>query len=61
MEPKKLIRSRYDRKLGGVCAGVANYINIDVTLVRIIWAILGFTPIGFLAYIISWVIIPEEA
>lgn len=58
---KKLYRSTTDRKLAGVCAGVANYLNIDPTVVRIIWAVLGLVGFfGIAAYLICAIIIPEE-
>lgn len=58
---KKLYRSRTDKMLGGVCGGVAAYFDIDPVLVRLLWVlalIMGGT--GGLAYIIAWIIIPEE-
>jgi phage shock protein C len=61
MEPKRLYRSRKDRILGGVCGGMGNYFGLDPVLVRVVWAILLFAAgVGFLAYILSWIIIPEE-
>ena len=58
---KRLYRSRYQKKLGGVCAGLANYFGVDVTLIRLLWVLLiVFYGAGFLAYIISWIIIPEQ-
>ncbi|MGA2822624.1 MAG: PspC domain-containing protein [Bacteroidales bacterium] len=61
MEPKRLFRSRKDRILGGVCGGLGNYLNVDPVLVRVVWAILFFAAgAGFLAYILAWIIIPEE-
>jgi phage shock protein C len=48
--------------VAGVCAGIANYFNIDVTIVRIIWVLLllpGGLP-GFVPYIILWVLMPSE-
>jgi phage shock protein C len=61
-EPRKrLVRSRDDRMIAGVCAGVAQYLGIDATLVRIL-VVVG-TVVGFgslvLAYVIGWVLIPE--
>jgi len=60
--PKRLLRSKSDRMLGGVCGGVAAYLGIDSTLLRIL-VVVG-TVIGFgsllLAYIIGWILIPEE-
>ena len=58
---KKLYRSRTDKKLCGVCGGLAKYLNMDVTIVRLICALLVlFTGIGLLAYIVAALIIPEE-
>lgn len=58
---KKLYRSRKQQMLGGVCAGIANYFNIDVTLVRLIWVVIGLIGgSGLLAYLIAWIIIPLE-
>lgn len=59
--PKKLYRSRADRRLGGVCGGLANYFNIDATLVRLLF-LLGLLLVGgtFFAYIILMIVIPEE-
>ncbi len=61
-EPKRLYRSRTDRKLCGVCAGIANYLNIDPTVIRLITVLIGVCTIGsmLLAYIILALIIPEE-
>jgi phage shock protein C len=58
---KKLRRSRADKKIAGVCAGVANYLDVDTTLVRVLWllcVLLGGT--GVLAYVVGWILIPEE-
>ena len=58
---KKLYRSRDDRKIGGVCGGIAEYFNWDPTLVRV-GAVL-FTVLwgaGFWAYIVAWAIVPER-
>jgi phage shock protein C len=61
MARKKLARSRSDRKLGGVCAGFAEHLDIDVTLMRLIWIMLAlFGGWGLIAYIIAWIIMPEE-
>ena len=58
---KKLYRSKSNRMVAGVCAGVAEYLNIDVTVVRVIWAIASVcAAVGILAYIICAVIIPEK-
>lgn len=59
MEPKKLYRSRDNRMLSGVCAGVGEYINLDPTIVRLLWALFGITGFGIVAYIAAAIIIPE--
>ncbi len=58
---KRLYRSRTDRKICGVCGGLANYFGIDSTIVRVI-AVLSviFSGIGILVYIIMTIIIPLE-
>ena len=58
---KQLYRSRKDRIVAGVCAGLADYFGIDANIVRLVFAglaILGGT--GFLLYVAAWMIIPEE-
>jgi len=58
---KRLFRSKNNRMLGGVCGGIGNYFNIDPTLVRLIWVIFSALPgPGILAYIVCWIVIPEE-
>ncbi len=58
---RKLMRSRYDRKVAGVCAGVAEYFDLDVTLVRVMWLIIAlFGGGGFVAYLVAWIVMPEE-
>lgn len=62
MEPKRLYRSQTDRKLCGVCGGIAEYFNIDPTLVRlggVLLACISFGT-GVLAYFIAAVIIPDH-
>ena len=60
--PKRLMRSRYDSKIAGVCGGFAEYFEVDPTLVRLLWLIFIFFPIpgGLLAYIIAWIVLPKE-
>jgi len=61
MEPKRLFRSRKDRILGGVCGGLGTYFNLDPVLMRLIWVVLFFfAGFGLLAYIVAWIVIPEE-
>lgn len=58
----RLYRSENDKVLGGVCAGLANYLRVDATVVRILFAIITFGGFGtgFLIYILMWVIIPSK-
>jgi phage shock protein C len=59
---KVLMRRRDGRMLAGVCAGIAEYFGWDVTLVRVIWAVVSVLTggAGALAYLAAWVIIPDE-
>lgn len=57
---RKLTRSVCDRKIAGVCGGVAKYLNIDPTVVRILFLIALICGIGFWAYLIVWIAAPEE-
>lgn len=58
---KKLYRSRKNKKVGGVCGGIAEYFDLDPTLVRLGAVILIFIwGAGLLAYIVAWAIIPER-
>jgi phage shock protein C len=59
---KVLVRSRNGRLVAGVCAGVAEYFGIDVTLVRVLAAVVAVITggVGVLAYLAAWVIIPEQ-
>ena len=56
---KQLMRSGRDKKIAGVCAGVAHYFDMDPTIVRVIWGVLAFSyGAGVVAYIILWIIAP---
>lgn len=59
MEPKKLYRSVKDKMICGVCGGIAEYFNIDPTIVRLICLIFAFSGPGLLVYIIAALIIPK--
>lgn len=59
IENKRLYKSREDRKICGVCAGVAEYLNLDPTVIRLIWAATAFCGIGFPLYLVAAVIMPE--
>jgi phage shock protein PspC (stress-responsive transcriptional regulator) len=56
---QRLYRNPYDKVLGGVCSGIANYFDVDAVILRLIFAVLFLTfGIGLLAYIIAWIVIP---
>ena len=58
---KKLYKSRTDKKLDGVCAGIGEYFNIDPTLIRLAWVIFSLLGgSGILAYLIAAIIIPVK-
>ena len=58
---KKLYRSKSDRVLVGVCGGIAEYFNIDPTVVRVIWGVASiFAFAGVIAYIVCAFVIPEK-
>jgi phage shock protein PspC (stress-responsive transcriptional regulator) len=61
MADKKLYRSRTNRVLGGICAGLGKFLDIDPVIVRLIWAAAILVGgLGFFLYIVAWIIIPEE-
>jgi phage shock protein C len=60
-QTRKLYRSRTDRKLAGVCGGLAQYFNLDATLIRVLFivlAVLGGS--GLVIYLAIWIIVPNE-
>ncbi len=58
---KRLYRSKKDRMLGGVCGGIAEYFDVDPTLIRLAWVVFTFFGgSGVFAYIIAWIIVPER-
>lgn len=58
---KRLVRPRHNRKVAGVCLGVAEYFDLDVTLVRIVWLVCSlFGLFGVIAYGAAWIVVPEE-
>ncbi|WP_322794267.1 PspC domain-containing protein [Bellilinea sp.] len=61
MQTKRLFRSRQERMLGGVCGGLAEYLGLDPTVVRLVFLLLFFLGgQGLLVYLIMWLIVPEE-
>jgi phage shock protein C len=63
MVKKRLYRSKKERMIAGVCGGIAEYFDMDPTLIRLLWVLItiftGFAA-GVLAYIIAWIIVPEK-
>ena len=57
---QRLVRPRVGRKVAGVCRGFAQFFDIDVTLVRVIWLVCAFFGWGLLAYAVAWIVIDEE-
>lgn len=61
---KRLFRYPSAGRIAGVCAGIAEYVDTDVTLIRLLWIVLSIVPGGFIgglvAYVVAWIIIPES-
>lgn len=60
MEKRRLYRSKKEKMICGVCGGIAEYFDIDPTIIRLIWAVFVLSGSGVLAYILAAIIIPEE-
>jgi phage shock protein C len=61
--PKRLMRSRAEKKIAGVCAGLAQYFDLDVTLVRILCLFITFATgvcPGVVTYVLAWIMVPAE-
>ncbi|MBU1356916.1 MAG: PspC domain-containing protein [Candidatus Edwardsbacteria bacterium] len=57
---KRIYRSTKDRMLGGVCGGIGEYFDVDPTIIRLIAVVVALSGAGILAYIIAWIIIPDQ-
>jgi phage shock protein C len=59
---KRLYRGTRNRMLGGVCAGLGEHLDVDPTIIRLVWVAVTLLSIGIgiIVYIIAWVIVPEE-
>jgi len=58
---QRLVRPRYGRKIAGVCLGFSEYFNLDVTLIRIVWAVCAICGgVGVIPYVVAWIVMPEE-
>lgn len=61
MEEKKRLTRSDDKMIGGVCAGLAEYLDIDPMIVRIVWVLMVFfAGFGILLYVILWLIMPKQ-
>jgi phage shock protein C len=61
VERLRLTRDIANKKIAGVCAGFARYLDADVVLVRVLWLTVAIcTGVGFLAYLAAWIIMPKE-
>ena len=59
---KRIYKNREKKMLCGVCAGLAEYFNIDPTIVRVLWAVISFGyGIGILAYIVCAIVFPDKS
>ena len=58
----RLYRSRKERMLGGVCGGLGEHIDVDPSIIRLVWVIVTLVSlgIGIIVYLIAWIIIPES-
>ena len=60
-QPLRLTRDMQNKRVAGVCAGMARYLAIDVVLVRVIWlAVALCTGAGFIAYVVAWIMMPRD-
>jgi phage shock protein C len=59
---QRLYRSKKERILGGVCAGLGEHLDVDPTVIRLIWAVVTLISFGtgIIVYILAWIIIPED-
>ena len=59
---KRLYRSRKDRIVGGVCGGIAAHLEVDPSLVRLVWIVVSLISLGtgLIVYLAAWIIIPES-
>jgi phage shock protein C len=59
--PRRLMMDKRNKKIAGVCAGFARYMDADPTLVRVLWLILAFGfGAGFIGYLIAWIVMPSD-
>ena len=61
MSDRRLVRPRRGKMLAGVCAGIADYFDWDLTVVRLLFVLFGLFGAGELAYIVLWILMPKSA
>ncbi len=59
MGPKQLVKSRNNRVICGVCGGIGEYLNVDPTIIRLLFVLLGCTTTGIIVYLVAAFIMPE--
>ena len=59
---KRLVRPHEGRKIAGVCQGLAEFFDLDVTMIRLVWVLSIFLalPFSLIAYFVAWIVVPEE-
>jgi phage shock protein C len=61
VERKLLMRDLENKKIAGVCAGFGRYLEVDPVMIRVVWLALAFgTGIGFIGYLIAWIVMPKD-
>lgn len=59
--PRPLMLDKANKKIAGVCAGFARYLGVDITLTRVLWLGIALgTGVGFLVYLVAWIVIPSD-
>jgi len=58
---RTLMLDKHNKKIAGVCAGLARYLDVDVTLIRVLWLAIAITTgVGFVAYLAAWIVMPSD-
>ena len=61
-EPRKLYRSRTERMVAGVCGGLAEYFNVDTTVIRVLFLVITlFGGAGLVVYVVMWILVPDAS
>ena len=58
---RTLMLDKCNKKIAGVCAGLARYMDFDVTFIRVLWLVIAITTgVGFVAYLAAWIVMPSD-